>query len=138
MPHANREARNKYARDYARSRYRSEPEYRAKISVKNKTYREEHRDAHRATDRRYYSKLRQQVLAAYGHACACCGNSQAEFLTLDHINGGGAKERRRFAGGGMYAHVKKLGFPKDVYRLLCMNCNWALGMYGYCPHQQKV
>lgn len=23
-----------------------------------------------------------------------------------------------------------------AHPLLCMNCNWAMGLRGYCPHQQ--
>jgi hypothetical protein len=29
------------------------------------------------------------------------------------------------------------GFP-DGYRVLCHNCNMALGQYGYCPHGNAV
>lgn len=27
------------------------------------------------------------------------------------------------------------GYPKDRYRLLCYNCNCAIGARGYCPHK---
>jgi hypothetical protein len=27
------------------------------------------------------------------------------------------------------------GYPKDNFQLLCMNCNFAKGHRGECPHQ---
>ena len=41
-------------------------------------------------------------------------------------------------GTGFYAWLMKRGWPKDGYRLLCMNCNFSLGRCGYCPHQREV
>lgn len=93
--------------------------------------------AHRERSRRYKAKLRSDLLAAYGGKCACCGESTPEFLALDHIGGGGTKERRGLkvsTSSGMYRHVRNLGYPKDRYRLLCHNCNCAIGWYGSCPH----
>ena len=37
----------------------------------------------------------------------------------------------------MVAHLKKLGYPKDGYQLLCHNCNCAKGWYGACPHTEE-
>ena len=88
----------------------------------------------------YRSKIRADVLNAYGGKCECCGESHPEFLALDHINGGGGKERRTVAGntsGGVYRLARNAGYPKDKYRLLCHNCNCAIGWYGYCPHQKE-
>jgi hypothetical protein len=81
--------------------------------------------------------LRQEVLTAYGSACACCGESTAEFLCIDHINNNGAKERReskRVRGSKFYSLLKQRGFPKDNYQLLCHNCNFAKARYAFCPH----
>jgi len=73
----------------------------------------------------------------YGGAhCLCCGENHFEFLTLDHIGGGGAEHKRQLAVSGGYAlyrRLKKQGFPSGL-RVLCWNCNCSLGMYGYCPH----
>lgn len=83
----------------------------------------------------YRKGLRQDVIAAYGGRCSCCGESRWEFLSVDHINGGGAILRRSSEKGAMlYRELRRRGFPKDNYRLLCMNCNFSLGRYGYCPH----
>ena len=42
-------------------------------------------------------KLKLDVIAAYGGACACCKISEHIFLTIDHIHGGGAQDRKENA-----------------------------------------
>jgi len=84
-------------------------------------------------------KLKHEVWAQYGGAkCACCGAAEQEFLTVDHVNGGGGKHRKEIRENGshnIYTWLKKHKYPdKHEYRVLCMNCNWAFGMYGRCPH----
>jgi len=61
-----------------------------------------------------------------------------EFLAIDHINGGGEKERRKLRRGGVNFCIwlRSHDFPKG-YRVLCHNCNMSLGIYGYCPHKGK-
>ncbi len=80
-------------------------------------------------------ELRMEMIKRLGGKCACCGEKNKEFLTLDHIKGGGRKEYKKATGPiAIYRQVKKEGFPKDKYRILCWNCNASLGLYGYCPH----
>ena len=84
-------------------------------------------------------EIRDELLNAYGHQCACCGEREREFLQLDHIYGGGLAHRRKVGGTvPMYADIKADGYPKDRYQLLCANCNLAKsrpGNHGYCPHE---
>lgn len=81
-------------------------------------------------------KLRFEMLAAYGNQCACCGESHEAFLTIDHIYNDGAQHRRELGRGGvgLYAFLKREGFPKDRFALLCMNCNFAKRFGKVCPH----
>lgn len=66
------------------------------------------------------------------------GEKHVEFLTIDHIDETGSEHRKEVGGGhSMYMWLRKNGYPKDNYRLLCLNCNCSLGFYGYCPHQKK-
>jgi hypothetical protein len=67
-------------------------------------------------------KRKVLVILHYGGKCACCGESRIEFLTIDHINGGGCKHRRRIRGIPFYQWLIKHGLPKG-YRVLCLNCN---------------
>ena len=88
------------------------------------------------------SRLRKKlrVLAHYGGKCCCCGEHRYEFLAIDHINGGGLKERQKLglkAGTTFYTWLEKNNYPAG-YRVLCHNCNSALGYFGYCPHDSQV
>lgn len=84
--------------------------------------------------------LKVEVIGAYGGICACCGECHIEFLTIDHVNGDGHEHRRQVGKGRrIYADIKKQGFPQNGrFRVLCLNCNIALGFYGYCPHRPNV
>lgn len=92
---------------------------------------------HRATRRR----IKLEVFEAYGgKRCACCGESHEEFLTIDHIEGGGARHRRdaetsMYRGSDFYWLLKKHGYP-DGYQVLCMNCNLAKRNESACPHKK--
>lgn len=85
-------------------------------------------------------RIRRRILERYGGpkpACACCGEARYEFLAIDHIKGGGGKERReKGSGTRFYYWLIKSGFPEG-YRVLCHNCNLALGIYGFCPHDRE-
>jgi hypothetical protein len=84
----------------------------------------------------YRLRERLKTIEAYGGKCECCGETRREFLSIDHIDQKGAAHRRHDHGAGpIDAVLKKLGYPTDNFRLLCMNCNFALGKHGYCPHE---
>ncbi len=79
-----------------------------------------------------------KMLNAYGTMCACCGESEPDFLTLDHKNNNGAKDRRANSQSyGVYMRLNKRGWPKEDHQVLCMNCNWAKRRTGFCSHKQK-
>lgn len=84
--------------------------------------------------------IRAEMIAAYGGTCACCGESAREFLTIDHVNGGGSRHSKSLGGGGraVLMYLYKLGWPKDGYRLLCYNCNSGRERFGgVCPHEKS-
>lgn len=85
----------------------------------------------RVRGRDYHRDIRRLLVAIYGEECCCCGEKRFEFLSLDHVNGGGRQER----GQGTARFYKSLleNRRSDI-RILCHNCNLALGFYGYCPH----
>lgn len=83
-------------------------------------------------------RVRMEVLQAYGGAspaCVCCGESQPVFLALDHVDGGGHKQRTEMGGGGFYSWLRRQGYPPG-FRILCHNCNFGRQLNGgVCPHQ---
>jgi hypothetical protein len=85
----------------------------------------------------YRVALRLEVLQHYSKNvkpfCACCGVTVLEFLSIDHIKGGGTQHKKNIVGSHLYVWLKRNKFPKG-FRVLCHNCNQSYGAYGYCPH----
>jgi predicted restriction endonuclease len=83
-------------------------------------------------------RIRLEVLDHYDNKCACCGETIAQFLTVDHINNDGNIHRKNMSGSGskIYFWLKKNNYP-DGFQILCYNCNCAKGHYGICPHQVR-
>jgi hypothetical protein len=84
-------------------------------------------------------KIRLQMIDAYGGKCVCCGEENKEFLTIDHIKNDGYKKRQEGeqSGAALYKKLRDQNWPKEEYQLLCMNCNFAKGHWGICPHQTQ-
>jgi len=86
----------------------------------------------------YKQKLKAEVIAAYGGACQCCGETIPEFLSAEHVGRWGARHRReegwKARGASLYMRIKQLGFPKDKFGVLCMNCQMATKDGKPCPH----
>jgi hypothetical protein len=89
-------------------------------------------------------QLKIQTFEAYGGCkCVCCGESDPEFLTLDHINLDGGDQRRKESSSGknwgwgghhLFRQLRKNGFPPG-FQVLCMNCNFGKTRNnGVCPH----
>lgn len=90
------------------------------------------------------ARVKEAVFAAYGgYKCACCGETEKLFLTIDHINNNGAAHRREIvgkrtgAGYPTYNWLANNNFPEG-YQVLCMNCNHGKRMNnGICPHKAR-
>lgn len=104
------------------------------------TWRKNNRSKKYAICKIYVRKIKHETMAIYSLGlpkCSCCGELNEEFLTIDHINGGGNKHRKSLGligGRRFYQWLKKNGYPSG-YRVLCFNCNMAFGLFNYCPHQ---
>lgn len=108
-------------------------------------------------NKRYYHKFKVQYRAAKQEAarkrgerrrlaalfhyskgsmiCSCCPERQIAFLTIDHIAGGGRKHTKSI-NGHFYLWLEKNHYPVG-FQVLCMNCNFAKGQLGICPHQKE-
>jgi len=84
-----------------------------------------------------YWRARRELISAYGGRCACCGESEHKFLSVDHVDGGGRDHRKVIGDGGkaLCNYLRKMGYPQEGFQLLCFNCNCAKGFFGECPHQ---
>lgn len=88
--------------------------------------------------KKYYDNYKKLVFDHYGRACACCGETIYQFLTIDHINNDGSSDLNgkgnKVTGIHLYNKIVREGF-KNTYQVLCMNCNFGKRMNsGICPH----
>ena len=92
----------------------------------------------RRRHREKYETHKKMVFGYYGTKCACCGEDELMFLTVDHINNDGNLHRKNKVSTShhnIYGWLVRNGFP-DGFQILCMNCN--MGKHrnnGVCPHQ---
>lgn len=124
------------AKNYSKAYYQSHKD-------EVKVYRQTRKKEDEAYRQNYKNKYKEKVFSHYGKFCACCGENEIDFLTIDHINGDGNKHRKELGNKGGLSFYKWLvenNFPKE-FQTLCMNCNWAksrLSNKGICPHQRKL
>jgi hypothetical protein len=98
----------------------------------NKEWVVAHPEENRRKSREYLRRLRAKVLQVLGSRCVYCGFSDPRALQIDHIRGGGAKERRTLNKGkwgnpgGVWRLILKMSKEERLlkYQLLCANCNW--------------
>ena len=92
-----------------------------------------------ASSKAEIKKLKLEVFNGYGGPiCACCGEKHIEFLSIDHVHGGGTKHRESLGKTTtmLYRWLKRNNYPAG-FQVLCHNCNQAKGLYGYCPHDHE-
>ncbi len=126
-----------------RARY---PEKVQEVQRRSKMrHREEYLAMQPIHSARHSDKARREVFGHYSNGkfvCACCGETEIDFLTIDHVNNDGARQRRDlfgrrdFGGTRFYRWLIKNGFPSDL-AVLCMNCNLSKAKHGVCVHQTK-
>lgn len=88
---------------------------------------------------------RDELYERYGgNVCACCGESERMFLSLDHVNNDGAAHRRSMSKdaentfpnyAALRNDLRRRGWP-PVLQVLCHNCNIGKARNGgTCPHK---
>ena len=130
-------------------KYKDSPEFKKKRNAYLKGYHEKNRERilaaakkdyprRKARDKQLRADKKEQILQHYGKRCNCCGFEDGRFLTIDHVNNGHhnkmTKKERKINTLIMYRKIIAEGYPKS-YQILCMNCNWAKGVFDVCPHQ---
>src|SRR5689334_24398966 len=72
--------------------------------------------------RRWYQIIRHRAIAALGGMCVRCSYSDFRALQIDHVHGGGHRERQQKKGTSYFYHVLK-NLKSGRYQVLCANCN---------------
>jgi hypothetical protein len=90
--------------------------------------------------RRAAQHYKMLALNQYGGECACCGETEPVFLSIEHSDGNGAEHRRvngLTSGHNTYLWLYRHNFP-DGFEVLCHNCNHGRHINGgICPHQEQ-
>lgn len=112
-------------------------EHSEKCKVYKKKWAEENPKKIREYNKKNYIKLREELFRVYGNNCVCCGEKIPLFLTLEHRNGGGKKDFKKYNSQGVYKNAIKEK-DKIKYEILCWNCNQGKRLNnGICPHKQR-
>ncbi len=110
-----------------------------KEKILHKKWYQEHKDEQIEYEKKKHFNLKIEVIEHYGGRCACCGETNIKYLTIDHINGDGAEHRRKInskAGSKFYKWLKDNNYPEG-FRVLCFNCNCGKKNYSICPHNKE-
>jgi 5-methylcytosine-specific restriction endonuclease McrA len=72
----------------------------------------------------YVEQARLKALALFNSVCKICGFANTDALQIDHINGGGTKERKTgLMGYRLYIALLKGERKLNDLQLLCANCH---------------
>ncbi len=102
----------------------SEHEYYLKYQDYYRNYRKIHAKEKRLKSRQYHHKMKIKLLNFLGGKCVRCGFSDFRALQIDHVNGGGVKERKSITKMFSKYIFEKIQQGNKEYQLLCANCNW--------------
>lgn len=99
---------------------------RFKINYANPIFRAKSQASNRRYQLRRAAENRSKILEILGGRCIKCGFSDIRALQLDHIKGGGNRDRGKYPNSShMIAFY--LENPEAINKslqLLCANCNW--------------
>ena len=130
-------------------------ENKEKLLEKQKEYNNRNKEKNKKRKKEWYNKnrerilkrekermktIRTDVLSHYSNEtmkCALCGCDDIDILDIDHINGGGCKQRRdmNFKNSDqLFRWLIKNNYPPE-FRVLCKNCNWKEGLSTRFPHR---
>jgi hypothetical protein len=114
-----------------------DPEYRVKTYAAQREYKRKNHERALELNRERWLYHKGLVYSFYGDRCACCGETESAFLTVDHVNRDGAEHRKdKNAARDIYSWIVLNDFPDD-FQLLCFNCNCGRERNGgVCPHQE--
>jgi len=107
-----------------------DPNYTKLWRLRNPNWDKEYRQRNRLKIRKAGRNKRLAILAILGNQCIKCGNKDRRVLVLDHIHGGGSKERRKwkYSTANIYNwYLKNPEIAIQKLQVLCANCNMIKG-----------
>lgn len=93
--------------------------------AKRKVYQQNNKDAINALHVLRETELREAALIRLGYKCNYpgCTWTDPRAFQIDHINGNGREDRKKFKHPGMYLKIIKMEHPELEYQILCANHN---------------
>ena len=116
-------------------KYRLTPKGKEMEGKRNEKYYKKNREHILILSKKIARRKKMQVYLHYGKGrieCACCGEKEIGFLSLDHIHNNGNLHRKKTRD--VIGWAIRNDYP-PILQVLCMNCN--NGKYrngGICPH----
>lgn len=103
-----------------------------------KKYYQKNKSSIAISEKKRLFKQKMKIFEHYGGGvahCKCCNEKEVYFLSIDHINGGGNKQKKELktSSRGIMRWIIKNNYPVD-FQVLCFNCNLSKGFFGKCPH----
>lgn len=97
-----------------------------KYVMTQKRYKEKIKNNANKSVKLYLRNQRMAALEILGGICCRCSFADYRALQIDHINGGGSKERkeRNYKGSFHKNVINSVLNNENKYQLLCANCNW--------------
>jgi len=114
---------------------KSNDKYKIRHKEKCRQYRADKKEFIKEISRRYHKHIKDTFFEMYGNRCVCCGETNIEFLTIEHKLGQRGVKKKESSFRAYISATKE--YQPDTYEVLCMNCNHAKGKLGYCPHQMS-
>ena len=142
--------KDEHGKNWAKQNYWKDPQ---KARKRTRQFLIDHPDKGKQYRDKHYAKCHEKCLQASaktrqgyrddafnaygGYICACCGENNPKFMTIDHINNITSQDHKAPRSGWTFYHwLKKQGYPPG-YQVLCYNCNLGRARnQGICPHKE--
>uniref|UniRef100_A0A6M3IQR9 Uncharacterized protein n=2 Tax=viral metagenome TaxID=1070528 RepID=A0A6M3IQR9_9ZZZZ len=98
-----------------------------KIRQRNKVLYQLNKEHINKKAKEQIKRIKLEVFSYYSKGepkCTHCGITELDVLCLDHIDGGGTKDRlfNNHHGSNLHYFLKRTGYPEG-FQVLCANCN---------------
>ena len=94
------------------------------LNKKNYNYQLDYRRKKLFNTKEWYRRKRLAVLSLLGNKCVMCGIDDFRVLQIDHIQGGGYKDKKSRTEAYWTTVINSVLKKENKYQLLCANCNW--------------
>lgn len=94
-------------------------EYLSKQRLKKRQWKSSHPEEDKERRRNEIIRTRRKFLEMYGNKCAICGETEFQFLTLDHVNNDMIRGENYLCE--YYKAIRK--YAPDKFQVLCYSCN---------------